>query len=97
MAGHLPTLTVAQATAAAESAGVTQPTVVQLTNQINHSKQIQVTVDLNSKPPAQRSAIENNVQDALAKAANTTPGQRQLQRRRSHLGWAGHLARPSRR
>ena len=68
-----PTLTVAQATAAAESAGITQPTVVQLTNQINHSKQIQVTVDLNSKPPAQRNAIENNVQDALAKAANTTP------------------------
>ena len=30
-----PTLTVAQATAAAEAAGVTQPTVVQLTNQIN--------------------------------------------------------------
>jgi preprotein translocase subunit SecF len=68
-----PTLTVAQATAAAESAGVTQPTVVQLTNQINHSKQILVTVDLNSKPVAQRTTIENQVQDALAKAANTTP------------------------
>ena len=68
-----PTLTVAQATTAAESAGVTQPTVVQLTNQLNHSKQIQVTVDLNSKPPDQRAAIENKVQDALAKAAHTTP------------------------
>ena len=67
-----PTLTVAQATTAAESAGVTQPTVVQLTNQVNHSKQIQVTVDLNSKPVDQRTAIENKVQDALAKAANTT-------------------------
>jgi preprotein translocase subunit SecF len=66
-------LTVAQATAAAESAGVTQPTVVQLTNQLNHTKQIQVTVDLNSKPPAERSAIENKVQDALATAAHTTP------------------------
>ena len=68
-----PTLTVAQATSAAESAGVTQPTVVQLTNQVNHTKQIQVTVDLNSKPPAERAAIENKVQDALAAAAHTTP------------------------
>ncbi len=67
------TLTVAEATTAAESAGVSQPTVVQLTDQLNHTKQIQVTVDLNSKPPAQRDAIENNVQDALAKAAHTTP------------------------
>jgi preprotein translocase subunit SecF len=67
------TLTVSEATAAAESAGVTQPTVVQLTNQINHTKQIQVTVDLNSKPVAERTAIENNVQDALAKAAHTVP------------------------
>jgi preprotein translocase subunit SecF len=68
-----PTLTVAQATTAAESAGVTQPTVVQLTDQLTHTKQIQVTVDLNSKPVNQRTAIENNVQDALAKAAHTTP------------------------
>ncbi|MGD0394045.1 MAG: protein translocase subunit SecF [Acidimicrobiales bacterium] len=67
------TLTVAQATAAAESAGVTQPTVVQLTDQLNHNRQIQVTVDLNSKPPEQRTHIENKVQDALAKAAHTTP------------------------
>ncbi len=67
------TLTVAEATSAVESAGVTQPTVVQLTDQINHSKQIQVTVDLNSKPPAVRNQIENKVQDALATAAHTTP------------------------
>jgi preprotein translocase subunit SecF len=66
-------LTVAQATAAAESAGVTQPTVVQLTNQITHQRQIQVTADLNSKPLAQRQAIEVKVTDAMAKAANTTP------------------------
>jgi preprotein translocase subunit SecF len=68
-----PTLTVAQATSAAESAGVAQPTVVQLTNQISHTRQIQVTVDLNSKSAAERDVIENNVQDALAKAAHTTP------------------------
>ncbi len=67
------TLTVAEATTAAESAGVSQPTVVQLTDQLNHTKQIQVTVDLNSKPVAQRTTIEDNVQDALARAAHTTP------------------------
>ncbi len=67
------TLSVAQATAAAESAGVTQPTVVQLTDQLNHNRQIQVTVDLNSKSAGERTAIENRVQDALAKAAHTTP------------------------
>ncbi len=66
-------LTVAQATSAAESAGVSQPTVVQLTNQLTHQRQIEVTVDLNSKPVAQRQAIENNVQDALAKAAGVKP------------------------
>ncbi|MGH9079840.1 MAG: hypothetical protein ACRDYE_07160, partial [Acidimicrobiales bacterium] len=63
-----PTLTVAEATSAVESAGVTQPTVVQLTNQINHTKQIEVQVDLNSKPVQERTTIENNVQDALARA-----------------------------
>jgi preprotein translocase subunit SecF len=68
-----PTLTVAQATTAVESAGVTDPTVVQLTNQLNHTKQIQVTVDLNSKAVGVRNAIEVKAQDALAKAANTTP------------------------
>ena len=71
--GSSPTLTVAQATSAAESAGVAQPTVVQLTNQISHTRHIQVTVDLNSQSAAERDVIENNVQDALAKAAHTTP------------------------
>ncbi len=66
-------LTVQQATSAAESAGVSQPTVVQLTNQLNGQKQIQVQVDLNSKPPAERNAIEAKVQDALATAAHTSP------------------------
>jgi preprotein translocase subunit SecF len=47
--------------------------VVQLTNQLNHTKQIQVTVDLNSKAVGVRNAIEVKAQDALAKAANTTP------------------------
>ncbi len=41
------TLTVPQATAAAKSAGVASPTVVQLTNQITGQKQIEVTADLN--------------------------------------------------
>ncbi len=67
------TLTVAEATSAAESAGANQPTVVQLTNQLTHQKQIEVQVDLNSKPVAERTAIENNVQDALARAAHTSP------------------------
>ncbi len=68
-----PTLTVAEATSAVESAGVTQPTVVQLTNQITHTKQIQVQVDLNSKSAAEKTAIENSVQDALARVAHTSP------------------------
>ncbi len=66
-------LTTAEATSAVESAGITQPTVVQLTNQLNHQRQIQVTADLNSKPVAERQAIEVKVQDALAKAADTSP------------------------
>ncbi len=68
-----PTLTVAEATSVVEAAGVTNPTVVQLTNQISHTKQIEVQVDLNSKPVQERTAIENNVQDALARAAHTSP------------------------
>ncbi len=64
------TLTVPQATTAVEGAGLSQPTVVQLTNQLNHQKQIQVTVDLNSKSVSQRQAIETQVQDALARAAH---------------------------
>src|ERR1700691_4855050 len=46
---------------AAEAAGLTNPTVVQLTNQINHTRQIEVTADLNSLPVAQQHAIENKV------------------------------------
>jgi preprotein translocase subunit SecF len=67
-----PTLTVAQATTAAENAGVTQPTVVQLTNEVNHSKQIEVTADLNSKSAAQQTAIGDKVTAALAAAAHTS-------------------------
>jgi preprotein translocase subunit SecF len=67
------TLTVPQATAAVESVGIVQPTVVQLTDQLNHTKQIQVSVDLNSKTVQQRQAIEAKVQGALAKAADTNP------------------------
>ncbi len=64
------TLTVPQATTAVEAAGISQPTVVQLTNQLNGQKQIQVTADLNSKSPTERQAIETKVQDALAGAAH---------------------------
>ncbi len=67
------TLTVAEATTAVEAAGIAQPTVVQLTNQVNHTKQIQVQADLNSKSVAERTTIETDVQDALAKAAHTSP------------------------
>jgi preprotein translocase subunit SecF len=66
-------LSVAQATSAVESAGVANPTVVQLTNHLNGQKQIQVTVDLNSKSAAQKQALESKVQDALATAAHTNP------------------------
>ncbi len=66
-------LTVQQATNAVESAGVAQPTVVQLTNHLNGQKQIQVTLDLNSKSAAQKQALETKVQDALASAAHTNP------------------------
>lgn len=65
------TLTVAQATTAAESAGVNDPTVVQLTNHLNGQRQIEVTADLNGKPLEQRHAIEAEVQQNLAKAAGT--------------------------
>ncbi len=63
------TLTVAQATSAAKSAGVNQPTVVQLTNQLTHVRQIEVQADLNSLSQAKRTAVEQQVNDALAKAA----------------------------
>ncbi len=64
-------LTVQQATSAVESAGVANPTVVQLTNHLNGQKQIQVTVDLNSKSQADKQALETKVQDSLASAAHT--------------------------
>jgi preprotein translocase subunit SecF len=67
------TLTVPQATAAAQSAGVASPTVVQLTNQITHQKQIQVTADLNLKSTTAQDTAENNVTNALAAAAHTSP------------------------
>jgi preprotein translocase subunit SecF len=67
-----PTLTVAQATTAAESAGVTQPTVVQLTNEVKHTKQIEVTADLNAKSAEQQAEIGSKVTAALAKAGGTT-------------------------
>ncbi len=63
------TLTVAQATSAVKSAGVSQPTVVQLTNQLTHVRQIEVQADLNSLSLAKRTAVEQQVNDALAKAA----------------------------
>jgi preprotein translocase subunit SecF len=68
------TLTVADATAAAKQAGVTDPTVVQLTNQLNHTRQIEVTADLNGKSEQVRTQIERNVTDALAAAGHTEPG-----------------------
>jgi preprotein translocase subunit SecF len=66
-------LTVSQATSAVESAGVANPTVVQLSNHLNGQKQIQVTLDLNSKSQAEKQALETKVQDALATAAHTNP------------------------
>lgn len=66
------TLTVAQATKAAEAAGATSPTVVQLTNHLNGTRQIEVTVDLNSKSAAEKQVVETNVTNALAKAADTS-------------------------
>ena len=64
------TLTVAQATDAAKAAGVTSPTVVQLTNQLNGQKQIEVTADLLNVPADQQQADLLKVQAALADAAH---------------------------
>ncbi len=66
-------LTIQQAQSAVQSAGVANPTVVQLTNHLNGQRQIQVTVDLNSKSAAQKQTLETNVQNALAAAAHTNP------------------------
>lgn len=67
------TLTVAQATSAVKAAGVPSPTVVQLTNQLNGQKQIQVTADLPTGPAAQQQANLLAVQKALAGAAHVEP------------------------
>jgi len=65
-------LTVAQATAAAKSAGVASPTVVQLTNQLTGKKQIQVTADLVAALPDQQKSNLYQVQQALASAAHVS-------------------------
>ncbi|HEY4928612.1 MAG TPA: protein translocase subunit SecF [Acidimicrobiales bacterium] len=65
-------LTVAQATSTAKAAGVASPTVVQLTNQLNGQKQIQVTADLPNLPAAQQQAKLYKVQTALADAAHVS-------------------------
>ena len=62
-------LTVAQATAAVKGVGVAQPTVVQLTNQVSGTKQIEVEADLNGMSVAKRDAIEQDVTTALATKA----------------------------
>ncbi|HWE69802.1 MAG TPA: protein translocase subunit SecF [Acidimicrobiales bacterium] len=63
-------LTVAEATTVAKAAGVTQPTVVSLTNQVTHVKEIQVQADLNNLTGTQHQATVFKVQDSLAKAAH---------------------------
>ena len=64
------TLTVAEATSAAKAAGVSQPTVVLLTDQVTHVKQIEVQADLNNLSTTDHNDTVNAVQDALAKAAH---------------------------
>jgi preprotein translocase subunit SecF len=64
------TLTVPEATAAAKAAGVPSPTVVQLTNQLNGQKQIQVTANLADVPADQQQASLYRVQKALAEAGH---------------------------
>ncbi len=66
-------LTVQEATSTAKAAGVADPTVVQLTNQITHQRQIKVTADLNLASPSAQQAVETKVTDALARAAHTAP------------------------
>jgi preprotein translocase subunit SecF len=69
------TLTVAQATTAVEGAGLTQPTVLELTDQVHHTKTIEVEADLNGKTLTQRNDIENRVTVALGKAAGIPASQ----------------------
>jgi len=64
------TLTVSEATSVAKAAGVSSPTVVQLTNQLNGQKQIQVTADLPNESNAQQQAELLKVQAALAEAGH---------------------------
>jgi preprotein translocase subunit SecF len=64
------TLTVAEATTVVKAAGVANPNVVQLTNQLNGQKQIQVTADLGTGSAAEQQATLLKVQQALADAAH---------------------------
>lgn len=64
------TLTVQQATQAAESVGVSQPTVIELTNQLTGKKQIEVQADLNSLSQTQQQDVNVKMQEALGKAAH---------------------------
>lgn len=66
------TLTVTQAAAVAKANGVSQPTVVELTNQITHEKQIEVQADLNSLSTSQHQATVTAVQNALAHAGGVS-------------------------
>jgi preprotein translocase subunit SecF len=63
-------MTVAQATTIAKAAGVTQPTVVSLTNQVTHVKEIEVQADLNNLSGAQHQNTVFKLQTALAAAAH---------------------------
>jgi len=65
-------LTVAEATSVVEGAGVANPTVVQLTNQLNGQKQIQVTADLTNESSSQQTATLTKVQKELATAAQVS-------------------------
>jgi preprotein translocase subunit SecF len=64
------TLTVSEATTVVKAAGVPSPTVVQLTNQLNGQKQIEVTADLGTGTTDQQQAQLLAVQQDLAKAAH---------------------------
>ncbi|HEX3980792.1 MAG TPA: protein translocase subunit SecF, partial [Acidimicrobiales bacterium] len=65
----------AQATTAVEGAGIPQPTVLELTDQVHHTKTIEVEADLNGKTLTQRNDIENRVTVALGKAAGIPASQ----------------------
>jgi preprotein translocase subunit SecF len=64
------TMTVAQATDIAKASGVAQPTVVSLTNQVTHVKQIQIQADLNNLTGAKHQATVFKLQTALGQAAH---------------------------